>query len=112
MNGDEVIENGTVVIDGNRIAAVGAADVVQETFLKYLERPLRFGEPRQWASWLYRVTHNRCIDILKRDARRRQLNLFAPKPASIEPPGQGMIGEEQRRAVGRWLGKLKPEHRL
>lgn len=88
-----------------------AQDVVQETFLKYLERPLRFGEPRQWASWLYRVTHNRCIDILKRDSRRRQLNLFAPKPASVEPPGEGLIGEEQRRAVGRWLAKLKPEHR-
>lgn len=88
-----------------------AQDVVQETFLKYLERPLRFGEPLQWASWLYRVTHNRCIDLLKRDARRRQLNLFAPKPASIEAPGEGLIGEEQRRAVGRWLDKLKPEHR-
>lgn len=93
---------------GNREVA---QDVVQETFLKYLERPLRFGEPRQWASWLYRVTHNRCIDILKQDARRRQLNLFAPKPASVEPPGQGLIGEEQRRAVGRWLDKLKAEHR-
>jgi RNA polymerase sigma factor (sigma-70 family) len=88
-----------------------AQDVVQETFLKYLERPLRFGEPRQWASWLYRVTHNRCIDILKRDARRRQLNLFAPKPVAAPPPGEGLIGEEQRRAVGRWLDKLKPEHR-
>lgn len=88
-----------------------AQDVVQETFLKYLERPLRFGEPRQWASWLYRVTHNRCIDILKRDARRRQLNWFGPQPAAVEPPGEGLIGEEQRRAVSRWLDKLKPEHR-
>lgn len=88
-----------------------AQDVVQETFLKYLERPLRFGEPRQWASWLYRVTHNRCIDILKRDARRRQLNPFIPKPRAVEPPGEGLIGEEQRRAIHRWLQKLKPEHR-
>ena len=29
MNGDQVIENGTVVIDANRIAAVGASDAVQ-----------------------------------------------------------------------------------
>lgn len=88
-----------------------AQDVVQETFLKYLERPLRFGEPKQWASWLYRVTHNRCVDILKRESRRRHLNVFAPKPAMAPPPGEGLIGEEQRRAVGRWLQKLKPEHR-
>ncbi|MFQ5632712.1 MAG: amidohydrolase, partial [bacterium] len=29
MKGDEIIENGTVVIDGNRIAAVGKSDAVQ-----------------------------------------------------------------------------------
>lgn len=88
-----------------------AQDVVQETFLKYLERPLRFGEARQWASWLYRVTHNRCIDLLKRDARRRQLNIFAPEPAELELPGAGLMREEQRRAVGAWLRKIKPQHR-
>jgi imidazolonepropionase-like amidohydrolase len=29
MNGDEVIENGTIVVDGNRIVAIGTASEVQ-----------------------------------------------------------------------------------
>jgi RNA polymerase sigma-70 factor (ECF subfamily) len=44
-----------------------AEDVVQETFLRSLQRPPEGGEVR---AWLYRVATNACIDQLRRDKRR------------------------------------------
>ena len=88
-----------------------AQDVVQETFLKYLERPLRFGEPRQWAAWLFRVTHNRCMDVLRQTSRRRALRQWIPLPSSADAPDAELARAEEHAELAQWLRRLKPEHR-
>ena len=47
-----------------------AEDVVQETFLKLWQAPQQWN-PNKGAlsTWLYRVAHNRCLDILRRSKR-------------------------------------------
>lgn len=73
-----------------------AQDVVQEVFLRYLEKPLAYGEPRQRTSWLFRVTHNLCMDILKRESKRAQVHEKA------EPPRGNPTGLEQLHAQETW----------
>ena len=50
-----------------------AEDMVQEAFLRYVRRPLAYGEPRQRVAWLYRVVHNLCIDWLTRESKRSEI---------------------------------------
>ncbi len=93
---------------GNREAA---QDVVQETFLKYVEKPLRFGEPRQWASWLFRVTHNRCLDKLKQQSRRRELNLKILPPGNVRTPNEAVVAEELKTQLRALMGELSTNQR-
>ena len=51
-----------------------AQDVVQEAFLRYLRKPSTdFKGPEHRGAWLFRVTHNLCIDRVKRESRRREI---------------------------------------
>ena len=50
-----------------------AEDMVQEAFLRYVRRPLEYGEQRQRVAWLYRVVHNLCIDWLTRETKRGEI---------------------------------------
>lgn len=50
-----------------------AEDMVQEAFLRYVRRPLEYGEERQRVAWLYRVVHNLCIDWLTRETKRGEI---------------------------------------
>jgi RNA polymerase sigma-70 factor, ECF subfamily len=45
-------------------------DVMQEVFIKAMAESIRFDEPAQAASWLYRVTTNTCLNHI-RDTRRQ-----------------------------------------
>jgi RNA polymerase sigma-70 factor (ECF subfamily) len=52
-----------------------AQDIVQDSFLKLLRKwngPLEEGA--QVSSWLYRVAHNRAVDMVRRQSRRRALH--------------------------------------
>ena len=51
-----------------------AQDVVQEAFLRYLRKPSTdFKGPEHCGAWLFRVTHNLCIDHIKRESRRGEI---------------------------------------
>ncbi len=51
-----------------------AQDVVQEAFLRYLRKPSTdFKGSEHRGAWLFRVTHNLCIDHLKRESRRGEI---------------------------------------
>ena len=63
---------------GNR---ADAQDVVQEVFLKYLQRPPQCDGPEQLRGWLMTVTANKCKDLLRSAYRRRSAPLEdAPAP--------------------------------
>ncbi len=88
---------GRVLGDADR-----AAEVTQSVFLDLWNEELPYAERRRFASWLYVLSRNRCLNLAKREAR------FAPADAhelleeAIAPdanPQQDAERAESRRAV-------------
>jgi RNA polymerase sigma-70 factor (ECF subfamily) len=99
-------------------------DVVQETFLKLLERPPTLPdavrgdaavESAHLASWLHKVTRNGCMDTLRGEKRRRQREeSVASHEAALDSQagGAGLVeARDTRAAVERGLASLNPDQR-
>lgn len=69
-----------------------AEDVVQDVFVKYLERKPAFAAPEQEAAWFTRVTVNHCISHLRSAWRRRVEPLLDELPAA-EPANRQALEE-------------------
>ena len=99
-------------------------DVVQDTFLKLLEKPPVLpaairgdadAESAHLASWLHKVTRNGCMDTLRSEKRRRNREEAV---ASAEAARDGQAGgaglveaRDTRAAVERGLALLHPDQR-
>lgn len=59
-----------------------AEDAVHDVFIKYLEKPPIFADEKHEEAWFVRVTINRSLDILRRDARRG----FVPLDENADKP--------------------------
>jgi RNA polymerase sigma-70 factor (ECF subfamily) len=99
-------------------------DVVQDTFLKLLERPPVLpaairgdagAESAHLASWLHKVTRNGCMDTLRSEKRRRQReeSVAAVETArEAHAGGAGLVeARDTRAAVERGLALLHPDQR-
>lgn len=66
-----------------------AEDVVQDSFVKILERPASISHlpDRQVAAYLFRIVRNRCVDELRRDGHQTVL--------SLESSGRGELPVKQ-----------------
>lgn len=66
-----------------------AEDVVQDSFVKILERPASISHlpERQVAAYLFRIVRNRCVDELRRDGHQTVL--------SLESSGRGELPVKQ-----------------
>jgi len=53
-----------------------ARDALQEVFIKAFQNLYRFNSQNKFKSWLYRIAHNHCVDILRR--RKAFLSLDSP----------------------------------
>lgn len=99
-----------------------AAELTQEAFLGAWRALGSFQGGSSFATWLYRLATNVCIDFLRREKRRRNIN----DAASLDDEEEGMRYQlpderysperalEQRELQGalrRGLGKLSEEHR-
>jgi RNA polymerase sigma factor (sigma-70 family) len=78
-----------------------AQDVVQDSFLQLLRKwdgPME--ESSRLSSWLYRVAHNRAVDTVRRQSRRRALHLrHAAEQPSCAAPNCGESSEVGDRAL-------------
>lgn len=62
-----------------------ALDITQETFVRaYLALPT-WKPQASWYTWLYRITHNLCIDYHRARTRRRTESLDEPESTTPEP---------------------------
>ena len=89
-----------------------AQDLSQEAFIAVHRARKRFDVDRPFFPWFYRVLRNRCLNYLKRRARRREISLDVLE----ERVGRGSADEELLRRervemVWRDLFTLSPEHR-
>jgi RNA polymerase sigma-70 factor (ECF subfamily) len=102
-----------------------AKDILQQAFLKILERAGHYEPRAQFSTFLYQVTRNLCINELKRSARRRSVSLDQELysdagqvtflrdalPDDAATPENGLAREESKRAVRRAIAKLPPIYR-
>ena len=52
-------------------SAADAEDLVQETFLKAYSRLDGFQHQSSFSTWLYRIAARHCLDILRKERRRK-----------------------------------------
>lgn len=73
-----------------------AQDIVQDAFVRYLRKPLDYGEPKQRAAWLFKVTHNLCIDRIKRESKRGEIH------RKVDHPGVESLPITEILSADRW----------
>ena len=96
-----------------------AADLAQEAFLKAWQGLAAFQGESSFATWIYRLTTNVCIDYLRRKKRRQEVEPAVSlddedsgwaEPADAGQDPQRKLEEAERgRALARGLERL-PEH--
>lgn len=66
-----------------------AEEVVQETYLKVHENLGKFRKESTFASWLFRIAHNNCLDVLRAKQRKKTLFAWSFDPQSIGESEEG-----------------------
>src|ERR1700749_1706015 len=61
-------------------------DVVQDALFEAYRKLDTFDESRPLAPWLFRIAHNRCVDLLRRRGAREKADAAAAGPDSVLPP--------------------------
>lgn len=89
-----------------------AEDVVQEVFLTVWRRLGQLQDDDAFVGWLYRMTTNRCLNVLR--ARRPTVELEPDRHEEARPGGQperAAQASAQLEALNGALGRLTPEQR-
>ncbi|MCB0632733.1 MAG: RNA polymerase sigma factor, partial [Lewinella sp.] len=68
-----------------------ASDMVQEIFLKVLEKINTLKDPDLWVAWLFRIAHNKVINLHKKQSLHRMDALQEGMP---EPRTENEIAEK------------------
>ena len=75
-----------------------AKDAVQDIFIKIMTNLANFGERAQFSTWIYSITYNYCIDIIRK--KKKEKTLFtddierAPDVAAEEVPDEFLLEME------------------
>lgn len=95
-----------------------AADITQEVFFKAWRSLPRFQGDSTFSTWLYRLTDNATIDLLRREKKRRgdvaldSVPLDSPLTSDPAPgPHASLEAKELRDAVSCGLKQLSLKHR-
>ena len=94
-----------------------AAEAAQEAFLAAWQGLKNFRGASSFSTWLYRLSSNACVDLLRREGRRQaavsldgeDLNLDIPSP--IPSPQEEAERRELREQIEAGLRALPPEYR-
>ncbi len=96
-----------------------AADVTQEVFLKVWRSLPSFHGESTFATWLYRLTDNSAIDLLRREKKRKgdaslddeEYQWDSTLADPDHSPERELERKELRRSVAEGLKQLSEEHR-
>lgn len=97
-----------------------AEDAAQESFIKAYKSLDKFREESAFSTWLYRLTSNHCLDVLRGQSRQRTESLDALMEAQADRleqllASQGSPNETDpadRELIETVLSQLKPDYRL
>lgn len=88
-----------------------AQDIVQETFLRCLRKPPAATEAPRIGAWLYRVTHNLCMDALRSASRNERLKEAVRAPLPVQAPFGRLMKNEAWEHVQDHLKELNVNQR-
>ncbi len=94
-----------------------AAEAAQEAFLAVWQGLPSFRGEASFSTWLYRLASNACMDILRRESRRRETLSLDGEEAPADVPDRGPTPQEAaeqqelRREIEAGLAALPPEYR-
>lgn len=79
------------------VGAEQAEDVAQDVFLRTYRALPSYRGDAAFVTWLYRITHNTCVDYLRRRQRERMrsLSLYTPAEADGAPPLEWLPAEDE-----------------
>jgi RNA polymerase sigma-70 factor (ECF subfamily) len=84
-------------------------DVVQDALFQAYRRLDTFEDSRPLAPWIFRIAHNRCIDVLRQRAVRVEAEAGAAGEDVVEPAVP--LGQAVGRAVEHLVQSLPPKER-
>lgn len=64
--------------------AEDAKDATQEAFIKIYKSLSKFKLQSSFSTWMYRIIHNTCLDILRKRKRRRELPMETKNSSGTE----------------------------
>lgn len=114
---ETVVYHQALRLVGNR---EDAADVTQEVFWKAWRALPTFRRESSFSTWLYRLTDNACLDLLRREKKRRgdaslddeeSLSLAQQLPHPGPSPQEHLERGERMTALEQGLQQLSQEHR-
>ena len=97
-----------------------AEDVVQDAFLRAYRGLPKFDERAQFGTWLYRITSNAAVDMIRKRKRheeaREPVDPDGPHPAEMLPannpaPDRLVLSGEVHRKVEAALTRLSPKEK-
>ncbi len=87
---------------GNQLEA---EDVVQDTFIKLWQRKENGGEFEK--AWLYKVTRNHCLDIIRRRKHAREYQIAAAVGSDLAPSATDVVlNNELSGEIGKAINQL------
>jgi len=84
-------------------------DVVQDALFEAYRKLDQYDDSRPLKPWLFRIAHNRCIDLLRRRGVRAEAEAAGMSPDSVGPADPAVLG--LGRAVERLVISLPPKER-
>ena len=99
-----------------------AKDISQEVFLKAYRSLSNFDERSAFSTWIYRITHNTCIDEMRKRKGKQNYSLeeeLENEEGSMqrqiadegETPEESLLREEQKSEILQALDSLSEEHK-
>ncbi|MCX7552413.1 sigma-70 family RNA polymerase sigma factor [Marinicella sp. S1101] len=87
---------------GNQLEA---EDVVQDTFIKLWQRREKGGKFEK--AWLYKVTRNQCLDIIRRRKHANEYQLAAAAGSDVSPSSVDVVlNDELSGEIGKAINQL------
>jgi RNA polymerase sigma-70 factor (ECF subfamily) len=84
-------------------------DVVQDALFEAYRKLDQYDESRPLAPWLFKIAHNRCIDLLRKRSVRIEVETAAMGPDSVTPANPAVLGVG--RAFEQLVISLPPKER-
>jgi RNA polymerase sigma factor (sigma-70 family) len=113
--GEIVVRYGDLVratVAGFRLQQADAADAVQNTWLRALERIGTVRDPERLGGWLTTTAARECLAVLRRSKRELPVDAFVDQLAWTGPtPETRVLRDERDRAVDAAVAKLPTRRR-